>query len=301
MITDEEIQATFYNIMLEIMLSSYNPAYVKTQFQTNKNEFIKAITIDTFKFMFNRSEKIHLSNGQESIGFYTINSQLITLENVSGEYKLLFSGLINHLTVNSDTSQVFNGIVSTILNKPSFKTIIEKVIKFHGETISTNQVVLPVTVEAIRETFYNIMAEQYYLNKSVEKSDLESAESHIFFALSGYAILAVALNSKGIDGVRLVNGGIVKKQNCPQMFKQLFDALLVVKAKLESVQLNHDEENYILETVSMKPDEQRTTLHLNPSAHIKQISSQISEITIKISQNQHFKEVIGPVLDFLIN
>jgi hypothetical protein len=179
--------------------------------------------------------------------------------------------------------------------------MIESVIRFYlsgitdQTTISSAPSLVPVTLEGIRETFYNIMVNQYLDTGLIPKSDLEDCESYIFTALSAYVVYTIIITQRSIKGVQLCNGAIVTKTNCPPQLKQLFETLLQIKEEVEDMHFTTQEETHILQTVSSK---QNTGSIVNP--HIATITGKITGIAIQISQISHFKQVIGDVINFLL-
>lgn len=303
MISDSEVQETFYNAMVYTMLtgiiSGYNPVFVKTTLlnTTSSPQFIKDIVVETFTNILQTSKITQALDQSLSIEIISVKGNTITVNNVSINYKQLFQRLTTAFQTKS--TEMLQEIAGVTTNLPNFKVIIDKVIKFYLESSEQKtDTIKKVTLDAIRDTFYNIMVEQYYLNSSVTKDDIESCEAHIFIALSCYAVFSIATSHKSLNGVKLCNNAIVTEENCPNLYKPLFKILLELKQMLNGLNLTKQEEKHILDTVSMIQDPNAVPQIVRNE--VKTAISKISEISIQISQIQHFKNVIGNVLDFIL-
>lgn len=303
MITNDEVQETFYNAMIDTMITGiiagYNPEYVKNTLScpVRNEEFIKDIIVETFTNVLKTAKIVKLSNDDKSIKISSVRGNTITSETVSQTYKDLFNSLTN-IFFTGNYGFLYK-IAEEVMKLESFKIIIKNVIKFYLESTKTvTEKAGLINADTIRETFYNIMVEQYYLNKSVTKEDIEAQEAHIFIAMSVYTIFAVARYNKSISGIKLCNNAVVNLNNCPNIFKDLFAIMLEIKDGANRLHLTSEEEKYILETASLK--QQNNTDNLNIRSEVKQLTSKFSEVSIKISQIPHFKEVIGHVFDFIL-
>lgn len=127
-----------------------------------------------------------------------------------------------------------NMLVDGVMKREAFANVISKFIKFYGD-LTKKSISPTISVNAIRETFYNIMCDKYYLNIDTLKSDTENLESYIFICLSAYATISVLLYSRGINGIKLHNNAIVTKDNCPQEYMQLFTKLLELKVIFDKI------------------------------------------------------------------
>lgn len=307
MISDKEVQETFYNTMLDIMftgeLAGQNPQFVKYNLTepTLKTGFIKAIVIDTFQMVICSSKFRVLENGVATLEVPSIKGNIMTPQNVSPLYQNLFAALV--MQYQSGSPEMLSSIVDSTMRLATFSTMIESVVRFYlngiteqyANTTPSAPNLIPVTIDGVRETFYNIMVNQYLDTGLIPKEDLESCESYIFTALSAYVVFAVIITQKSIKGVRLCNGSIVTRTNCPPQVKPLFDALLKIKEEIEDMHFTTQEETHILQTISSKQNSGSSV-----SPHIGAITGKITGIAIQISQIQHFKQVIGDVIGFLM-
>lgn len=306
MISDKEVQETFYNTMLDIMftgeLAGLNPQFVKHNLTdpSLKGGFIKAIVMDTFQMVLSQSKLCTLSNGSITLEIPSIHGNVITPQNVSPLYQNLFSALV--IQYQSGSHEMLSSIVDSTMNLSTFNTMIESVVRFYlngiseqNNTGSSTPSLLPITIDGVRETFYNIMVNQYLDTGLIPKEDLEACESYIFTALSAYVVFAVLITQKSVKGVRLCNGSIVTRTNCPPQVKPLFEALLNIKEQMGDMHFTTQEETHILQTISAKQNDGSSV-----APHIAQITGKITGIAIQISQISHFKQVIGDVIEFLM-
>ena len=295
-IPSSEIQETFYNVMIEL-------AFETEEHQVFSIDILRPLMVRTLLYLCNTAVEIELKNKTKSFGFSTVRGKIITKDNVPDEYAQLFNALITVIP-NKSRSDIFmptlNMLVDGAMKREAFANVISKFIKFYGDL--TKKLVSPtISVNAIRETFYNIMCDQYFLNIDTLKSDTENLESYIFICLSAYAITSVLSHSRGINGIKLHNNAIVTKENCPQEYMHLLTKLLELKVIFDKINPSDDVIKLIEQTVSMKPDsfvDQRLENLKTPD--INNIISMISGLAIKISQLQHFKDIIGNVLKFCL-
>jgi hypothetical protein len=301
MISDLEVQETFYNAMLETMFTGNtagsNPQYVKHNL-TEPNlrpVFIKGVVTETFRKVLNSAQLNTFEDGSLTLQIPSVRGNLITPKNVSNMYSQLFSALV--IQYQSGSEEMLNGIISSTINLPSFKKMIEDVIKFYLSGMQEQQPkqTKPATIEGIRETFYNIMVDQYLNNGMIPKEDLEACESYIFTALSAYVVYTVAIFQKDVNGVRLCDGAIVTLQNCPPQIKPIFIILLDVKKITQHMNFTQAEEQHILNTLSSKQESE-----IEQTEHVRNVIGKITSIAIQISQIPHFKQVIGDVINFLM-
>lgn len=307
MISDEEIQETFYNEMMNVLFNmsgGCNPAYINDSISNangNKKNFVKELVILTFHSVLGLTRTLKNSNGVDVHIVVSSRGTQIHVNNISQKYQQLFINLI-HAKTNKLTNTMLPEIANSVMELESFKTIIDNVLKFYVDSMVPSKQkrvvapVGPVNIDSIRETFYNVMVEQYCTNNSVTKEDIIAFESHIFIALSAYAIFAVATTDKTLDGIRLCNGGILTSANCPAEFKQLLQTALQMKQKLNNINLTKDEENYMLNAISLQNSTSTTV-----RKEVSDVMAQISGIAIHISQLSHFKLIIGQVLKFLLD
>ena len=297
-INQDEIQETFYNVMIEITMDTINSKQIP-------NELIKSLMVKTLANICDNVTYITLIDGTKSYGFKTLRN-MITRDNVPEIYEDLFnnlSGIIKHKSDNLTYISKLNKLVDDIMTLGTFNEIIDKVEEFYKDmNTETNSNVSVVSVETIRETFYNIMVDQYFSNINMFSDDVKTMESYIFICLSGYAITFILSQSRGVNGIKLYNGGIVTQQNCPREYIELFVILIELKKIFDKVNPNEEAIKLICQTVSMKPNLVIDSILLEyKTPEINNIISRVSELSIKISRLEHFKNIIGNVLEFCLD
>jgi hypothetical protein len=299
MISDLEVQETFYNAMLETMftgeIAGLNPQYVKHNLTdlNLKQAFVRTIVNETFAKVLNSAQLNTFDDGSPTLQIPSVRGNIITPKNVSNMYSKLFSALV--IQYKSGSQEFLTSIISSTLSLPSFKKMIEDVINFYLDGMQKQQQTKLVTIDGIRETFYNIMVDEYLNNGMISKEDLEACESYIFTALSAYVVYTVAISQKDINGVRLCDGAIVTLQNCPPQIKPIFAILLDIKKITHHMNFTELEERHILNTLSSKQESE-----LEQTEQVRNIIGKITGIAIQISQIPHFKQVIGDVINFLM-
>lgn len=259
--------------------------------------------METFNTLLCQSRLVQLSDGSVTLEVPSIKGNIITPQNVSSIYRTLFSALV--LQHQSGSQEMLSSIVDTTMNLNTFKVLIESVIQFYLSSmieLPTNSIPsappigLPITMDLIIDTFYNIMVNKYLDNATISKDDLESCETYIFTALPAFVVFDIVVSQKDVkNGVRLCNGAIVTKENCPNPIKPLFNTLINLKNESLNIVLTNLEETHILYTISAK---QINGSHVSPN--VSSMIGKIMGIAIHISQMQHFKQVIGNVIEFLV-
>lgn len=293
MISDEEIQETFYNVMINIALES------KIE---NLDECIKPLMVRTLSSICNSAVAIYLADMTKSFGFVTLRGNIITKDNVSKEYKVLFDNLIIAMSNRTNSSVyivILNKLIDEVIKKDTFSTIISNFKQFYTETNKEKDI--QVSVKNIRDTFYNIMIDQYFLNMSVLRDGIENQDSYIFLCLPAYAITSILHLSVGTYGIKLCNGAVVTKSNCPDEYKILFDKLLKLKQIFDELNPNEKTMELINMIASANPDIviSEDLMKLRTDS-VNKIISYISGLSIEISKIGHFKEIIGEVIKFCL-
>lgn len=143
MISDQEIQETFYNTMLDVMfsgeLSRQNSQHVKHNLTDSnlRGNFTKAIVMDTFCIVLSQSRLAMLPNGQMTLEVPSIKGNIITSQNVSPQYQNLFSALV--VQYQSKSVNMLSSIVDSTMQLGTFNTMIESVIRFYLSGQSTSK------------------------------------------------------------------------------------------------------------------------------------------------------------------
>jgi len=294
-IPDDEIRETFYNLMLECIYTDpdrsiidklTNPSTKKVAIRSLINKTLKTICVNA-----------------NSKGFQTLRGNWINQQNVSHNFSELFKTLekLRQLIISkgsdSQINLILNKITSVIEEKDIFKHIVDNLISFYKESCFVN-----VTIDIIRETFYNIMVEQVISDNLIAKSDIESRSSHIFISLPAYTILACIIYSKDSSGILLYNGTVVNNNNCPDEYKELFKGLLTIKNKMKLLSLTEKHIELIKLYLTNNPDiDIYDDLKMYKTPQIMEIVSMINSIAIQITAMKHFKEIIDDVLVFCLN
>ena len=288
MLSEADIQETFYNAMLEYALalpSASGPLNDGT---------IHTLMIQTLTDFCSAAEPVN-----DSYGFRTVRGALITRETVPPVYAQLFGAIIS--AGRTPSPALLEAIIRQAIQRPEFQVIITKFKMFYAELNQREPVTPAVTVAAIRDTFYNIMVDEYFSNVDLFRNDVESVEAYLFICLPARSIIAILTHSKGLVGIRLQNGALVTRDNCPQEFRLLADKLLTLKTLFDRLDPSPEILDLMNHTVSMKPD-----LVIPPqlerlkTPEINAITAIISELSIKISQLDHFKRIIDAVLAFCL-
>ncbi len=114
MISEEEVQETFYNVMISVALESKID---------NLEECIKPLMTRTLSSMCNDAIIVKLNDDSYSFGFSTLRGNVITKDNITEEYEQLFNYLIVALMNRTDSSiyvVTLNKIVDAIMEKDTF-------------------------------------------------------------------------------------------------------------------------------------------------------------------------------------
>ena len=301
MASEDDIQETFYNSMISLALEA-------EKYEALQPEILKSLMLQTLRSFCNRAVKVTLPDGSSSFGFSTLRGAVITISNVPATYAELFGGLVAALAsrssadVTEEFDRILNILVERAITRPQFGPIIARFTTFYIEL--TAKVVEPVvSVPVIRETFYNIMVDEYFSNMDAFKSDVENLESYIFICLSARAAISILSHSLHVQGIRLYNNALVVPTNCPAEYQQMFERLWTLKTLFDRIKPSPDVLELIHQTVSMRPgaDAVSPTLLALKTPQISEIIGIISELAIGVSRMQHFKEIIGEVLRFCSN
>jgi hypothetical protein len=231
--------------------------------------------------------------------FVTVRGNVVTENNVPRKYSGLFCALNELKSSNREGSrEILNQILHQIKTQDTFGPIIERFRTFLNECKATVPPSI-VSVEAIQTTFYNLMVEQVLTHNYILKDDLEQREAYIFLALSSLVIIASIEYSKNSTGILLCNGGVANLNNCPREYRELVGILFQLKSKF--VGLSQDQ-IFLITLMSLQNSELTIPERLTQlqNTEIMSIVSDIVNISIKISQISHFKNIINNVIEFCI-
>ena len=301
MIHEDEIQETFYNTMIDFAFQETNEQ--SSQQKKLDPRAVEILMVRTLSYLCDNSQNIRLQSGIQSVGFKTIRGNIVTEDNVDDKYKLLFSGLLAAIRNKNDKELYLDSLrslASATAKITSFRETIGKFMKFYSELTEPAKVGI-VNVDTIRDTFYNIMVDQYYENIGEFRTDVLNMEAYIFICFSTNVIVQVLLSSKMMTGIKLCNNAIVTYENCPYEFKPMIQKLMELKQLFDRIVTSDEIIRLIKKTVSMNPRDVITSeLEALKTPEINLITGNISGLAIKISQIPHFKEIIGKVLEFCI-
>ncbi len=301
-ISDEEIRETFYNLMLEVAIVHNLKNALEAE--ATRSTAIQSMIIGSIQTI------CEMSSAQ---GFPTMRGHLITAINVSPAYREMFAqlGQIRQIPNQARKNEAITQLVRVVIQKETFKSIIKDLVKFYLSAVDTQQErKQEVTIETIRQTFYNLMVDEVFSSQDVNaegspplirKEHLVDQDAFIFFALSGLTILSSVKSSLDNTGIWLQNGGIVTEQNCPPAYVPLFKHLILIKQKYKSLNLTPDQSKLVKLCVINDPD-LVIPEHLKPlqTPQVMSLVSTITDLAINISAIGHFKEVLNDVIKYCV-
>lgn len=319
MISEDEIRETFYNLMLENALRQ-DPRYLRERLTDPSSK------PSVLRFLISESVRNICESATEK-GFPTMRSNWITVENVAPSFRDLFrtleklrllslvrdpragagagAGVRAGDRAGEEMSRGLAQLVAEIEKRGTFRQIIEQFIVFYLDSQREEKKAV-VTVETIRDTFYNIMVDQVLVLNLVSKQDIKDNEPYVFFALSSQAIVASVIDSADSTGIRLHNRALVTADNCPPEYKDMFAILSVIKARIRAMDREGDRDSperlALIKLLSVNNPDVEIPAHLarHKTRELMEIVTLITNLAIKISQVQHFKDVIGNVLTFCL-
>ncbi len=287
MISAEEIRETFYNLMVDVAV---HHKYNFTDPQT-----ISKIIIETIRTI------CQLATPH---GFPTIRNQWVNSNNVCLEFNETFQ-VLDRIRLIIDPlikTQAINQLTTHILQKPIFMTIIQDVIKFGRE--STQDLTPKVTIESIRETFYNTIVDEVLMDETqtIKREHLEDQDAFIFFALSCLAILSSISHSINLKGIKLVNGACVTMSNCPKEYLPLFQNLLLIRNQYKLCQFT-DPQLALIRLCAINDPDREIPEHLKSyqTSDLMLFVANVTNLAINISAIGHFKEILNSVITYCLD
>jgi hypothetical protein len=289
-VTVGEIQETFYNMMIDIV-------YDDMDYYKNKNLSDPTVIKElTFRTIYGLSiNDVH----------WTLSGKRITIDNVPTEYKSMFE-VLRKIRLTEDQrirANMIDRLVQNTFDKNAFVPMIIKIDKFFKSSIAKDT---EISVDDIRNTFYNLMVMHVLDKKIIPKEDLENYEGYIFFSLSAYVVLTTAIGMIDRQNqptrLLLINNKYLTKNNCPDVYKEFYGTLIKVSDKLSENKFSKEELNLMLEIVSHEegydmPEE----LKKIKSAKVMAIIAIVKNMAIEISQLHNFKEIINNVIKFCLD
>ncbi|AYV77409.1 MAG: hypothetical protein Dasosvirus2_5 [Dasosvirus sp.] len=292
-ISEKEIQDTFYNLMLEVVFDD-------VEFLKDKNMFdpdvIRYLTKQTILKACSYPRLETLSGKQIVLTDLPLShiELFVILNKIKQQYAI-------KKKYTEHTHKIIDMLVDDVMKKQTFLPMFQKINSFFKQNMNDAKE-KKVSVEAIRETFYSNMVEQVLINNIVSKEDLEDREPYIFFALSSNVVFQTIINNLNTRGtVHLINGANVTKQNCPQEFSPLFDIVFMIKDKMKEMKLS-DDQIRLVRICSSQNENQDVPDDLKElqTREIMNVVGMITEISIRISQIKHFKDIIDDVIKFCL-
>jgi hypothetical protein len=293
LIDETEIQDTFYGMLLDIVFHEQD----KTQQPVDLNNH------DTIQYLIKQLlEYVCLRYNT----FVTINKNHVTASNVPESYRELFillqelkqllssRQLIDqHQAINSTYSKIFKNLEQ----KQTFKPMIANLKQFYSQCNVMHETKQIISINTIRDTFYNIMVDQVIDSKLIPINDLKCNEPYIFFAMSGFVIIESVVRSAGTSGIKLCNQGIG-----PAQYMKFFEIMIGLKHTMQRLKLN-DNQVQLIKLLCMQNQSIQIPgpLKQYQTRELMEVVTVITDMTINISQIDHFKRIIDDVINFCID
>lgn len=280
---EKKIQEYFYNALVSNALNS-------TLSKNNIDSVIEHAIIALIRDILNKSAQF------DGIILPNMNNFLINASNCPVHYQPLFAQL-NVLKTHPPSMQELQNIAVNIRNLESFKKIDPT--QFLLETLGI------VTPKMIRESFYNEMISQTLISINqhwMNYQMLIDQDPLLYLVLPAITILAAIDQSKNVKGIRLMNGQVVDKDNCPahENFPQFIAAVLSIKDQVHSMSI--DERKVMLCSIFTKDIPNDLKKRIPPKVMddlMKKIAS-INSMAIDISREKVFKEMMEQTIDFCL-
>ncbi|AYV81065.1 MAG: hypothetical protein Harvfovirus15_9 [Harvfovirus sp.] len=288
-ISEEEIRETIYNVMLEIALKQEAKEVIQSV-RENKGEFLMKLLTSTIQ---------QICSSYAAGRLHTIRGNKVTLANVHSNFRDLFINMekIAKLDNQAEAIVSLRKIAYVISEDPIYKKLIGQFLNFYMESQKARPMM--ITVDMIRETFYNMMAEQVIIKKNVRVAALVDMDSYVFLDLTAFVILDVVCTSVNYKGILLHNQAIVTDTNCPAEYKNFY--MMASKLKAELVNLTKEEVELVRVFASSDPEKKYSAdQERKKSKKIVTLVTIIKDMAIQISQNENFRQVINDVIKFSI-
>jgi hypothetical protein len=309
---DRKIRDTFYNIMFDLATKVPWVSYDKLKTNTKVKKSLIALAV---------VDMLSLSTNHESIRL--IDGSLLTKENCPDIFKEMFTAFIKIKQLSCDlTTQdlaTINSVclsliglepplfgipsnvltltmyITTLTNEVYDRQIFHDVIELIAEIYSSMKT-HKLSEKLIRDSFYQLMVNEAY-DSDISKEAFENCEAYIFLDLSAYTLIAACVSSLGINGIRLIDGSVLNKENCPESYKDFTNILLQIKPSFSMFSAEHQKN--LKKICTSNPD-----FVIDESIKLPQLvkfATMINQISSKISQRETFKNIIGDVINFCID
>lgn len=293
-IPEKAIKLVFYNALVNYVYDQ--PDFSRDNLQQKIKEGIAA----TIKHIIEASKDcagIRLTAGAE-----------VTPKNCPDRYKLLFTVLLS-LKNKKNTEAELTHIAEQIMALDSFQEInpTQFLLEAMGEADAAQTKIhydeSGVTPELIRATFYNEMVTQTFLavqNAWLLRQDLIDQDPQVYIALPALTILEAVKQSRQCDGIRLLNGKELNKNNCPQTenFPELVAFILAVKKSTEGMS---DQDIEAVKQIAACDKELPDDLQRLKTRSLMESVGIIKNMSIEISRKKVFNEMIVRVLEMCLS
>jgi hypothetical protein len=191
-----------------------------------------------------------------------------------------------------------------VKNVASVLDEVRNVYRVNGIVLKDRAVTLiklpPVTVELVRETFYNAILPAIESIKStnfIEKSDIDNQESYLYPAIAALALLQVIESSKGTsEEIYLSRDNVLASNNCPLEIKPLVDALLKLKGEVSRL---GDKDLLTLKQACINNPDNPVPDAYPKRDEIMRLAAKVNSVASQITQRDTFKATIDPALKVL--
>lgn len=249
-----------------------------------------------------------IAASKDSIGIRLTAGAEVTKENCPERYKQLFAVLLS-LKDKKNTDAELAHIADQIMRLDTFQEI--NPTQFLLEAKGLTEPVAgkidydesDVTPELIRTTFYNEMVTQTFLavqNTWLLRQDLEEQEPQVYIALPALTILEALKESRQCEGIRLLNGKELNKNNCPQVenFPDLVNFILAVKKNTAGMS---DQQIEAVKQIAACDKDLPEELQGLKTRELMESVGIIKNMAIEISRKRVFNEMIGMVLTMCLD
>ncbi len=178
-------------------------------------------------------------------------------------------------------------LIERLKHLPKFKLLMENA----NHLVNTKEEV--ITVENIRETFYNVMLDVSSEPELFDIEDLAAQESFVFIALPSITLLRVMWLSKElVDVVQLCGNKRLSMENCPASHQGF--AAILIPLKKEVGRLTEEQFKILEQFCLENPDKPVENSLITPE--ISSIKAKLQSVGIQVSQMKTFKGIIPEIL-----
>lgn len=315
-----EILAIFYNALTHLALEENDIDLDNIDLHI-KSQIIKTM-IELLDSSRSKPNKICLPNGMTlSIGTCPLTYQtfLKCLLNIKEIYDDLSEEQINdmkktfkHYDHYSIIKTMIADLATKLIEMESAKNIINNAKQFILEAkglINTDSIAIQmneagITVQLIRETFYNEMVHQAFKlvgEQWISREDLEDQETFIYFALPAFTLIEAIQQSQHCRGIKLLDNKVLTIENCPKEddFSELFVPILRNKNYMKM--LSENELKVIKILCLSNKMECPSELIPYKTKQATDCATIINQIAILVSQREFFKQMIKSIIKMCLD